>query len=201
MPRDPKAPRMSGVDVCDLAADAIGESRGLIYRCINAYIKYALEVLTRGGGALVLPCVGTLRVKKMQGRNRYNVATKKVARAPAAKGIKVDMSAQIDDLLNPKKTGKRRHARGVSEDALVAVSARIRVEVETIRDVLRKWGDAAVVVLVGRGRVVIADFGTLKVVKWEARARHDAKSAKLRIRPERYSVAFRPKPAVKQLFR
>lgn len=200
MPRDPKAPRMSGVDVCDLAADALGVSRGIIYRCINAYIKYALEVLTRGG-SLVLPCLGTLRVKKTQARIRYNVATKTVARAPAAKTAKLDMSAQLDDLLNPKTTGKRRNARGVSEDALVAVSSRIRVEVETIRDVLRAWGDAAVAVLVGRGRVVVADLGTFRVAKWEGRVRHDAKSATLRMRPERYAVAFRQKQAVKQLFR
>lgn len=200
MPRDPKAPRMSGVDVCDLAADSLGESRGLIFRCLNAYIRHALEVLTRGG-SMVLPCVGTLRVKKMKPRNRYNVATKTVARAPAAKGIKIDMSAQIDDVINPKNTGQRRNARGVSEDALVAVSSAAREEVELVRDVLRAWGDAAVVVMASRGRVVVADLGTFRVVRWEARFRHDTKAAKTLIRPERYNVAFRPKPAVKQLFR
>lgn len=200
MPRDPKAKRMSGVDVCDMAASFICTNRETIYNCIHAYMRYAVEMLQRGA-VLVVPGVGRLRVKKMKARNRYNPHARKVTRSPPAKGIKLDASAQLDDIINPKRIPRQRNARGVSDDAINTLHDRTQIDTITINDALDAWGDAAVYVLAYKGSIVVPELGTLRVGDAKGTMRHDVRTQRVNARQPRKVVTLRALPKVKACFR
>lgn len=200
MTRDPKA-RLSGVNACQLAADAIGSNYDEIHRCIDAYIRYAIRWATMSGGESVIPNVGLLYVRKRAARNRYNVTTKSVYRATYSRTVAFAASKQLEAAINEPETPRRSNARGISPDAMATICKSLEITPDELGAALRAWGHAAIDVIVATGACVIPSLGTIRVYIAEARYRHDVKSNTIRIRQQRVKVSLRIRPDVKALFR
>jgi nucleoid DNA-binding protein len=179
---------MSGVETLVLAKDICGYPKALIYRLLVDYIDYAIQVLQRGG-YVRLPTIGTLKVKRMRSRNRYDINKKANVRCGAKKIIRIVPSSQLKDIYGVGD-GLGRKSRGANNESAQIIAELNNIEVEDVRVCLRAWGDAAALVFAARGRLVIPKLGTIRVTEGKLRWMNDVRTSKRKVH-QRLLISFR----------